>query len=292
MKTEDIKITRRSFLKQLTSIGIGSFLLSSITYSYARYIEPKQLKIIKHELISTKIPKSFDGVRIILFSDTHLGHNYTIDQFSNLVETINEQVPDIILFTGDLIDAPNEYNEINKVAPLLKNLRAPLGKFSIYGNHDHGGYGSEEIKKIMDTSNFELLVNQNRKVYNKMQDYIYISGLDDAMLGRPDAVLAMEGLDNQTFNIMLAHQPDTIDDLLHFPIDIQLSGHSHGGQIQLPFYGPIFTPTGALRYYEGFYNVGQISLYVNRGIGTTRVPFRFLSTPELTVFVLRSGTAN
>lgn len=288
MKTENVKVTRRSFIKQLYNFGLGSLLLSSGGYSYARYIEPKQLKIVKHILESPKIPKSFDGVRIVLFSDTHLGFNYSIKQFSDLLQLINEEAPDIILFTGDLMDAPNQFDQIDEIAPLLKRLRAPLGKFSIYGNHDHGGYGSEDVKDIMEHSDFDLLVNTHKKVYNKMGDYIYISGLDDAMLGKPDPKKTLNEVKKDVFTILMAHQPDMVASIVNYPVDLQVSGHSHGGQIQLPFYGPIFTPAGAINYYEGFYQVQSVKLYVNRGIGTTRVPYRFLSPPELTIFTLKS----
>ncbi|WP_017753538.1 metallophosphoesterase [Calidifontibacillus oryziterrae] len=283
------KINRRNFIKNCITYSLGSLLLTAGGYSYARFIEPKNLSINNHELHSFKIPQSFDGTRIVLFSDTHLGHYYSINEFTKLINIINEQAPDIILFTGDLIDAPNKYKDINKIAPLLKQLRAPLGKYSIYGNHDHGGYGSEIIRDIMRESDFKLLINEHEKLFNKRNDYIFISGLDDAMLGNPDIDKTLLGVELQTFTILLAHQPDIIKELGNYPIDVQLSGHSHGGQVQLPFYGPIFTPIGATTYYEGFYKVGPIELYVNRGIGTTRVPFRFLSPPELTIFTLKTG---
>lgn len=288
MKIESTKMTRRSFLKQIYKFGLGSLFLSAMCFSYARYIEPKQLKITKHFLESVKIPKSFDGIRIVLFSDTHLGFNYTAKQFLNLINFINEEAPDIIFFTGDLLDAPNKYEELGEITELLKELRAPLGKFSIYGNHDHGGYGSEIIKMMMEKADFELLINQNKKLYNKMNDYIYICGLDDGMLGKPNPAKALQGVDSEVYTILLAHQPDLVKTILDFPVDIQLSGHSHGGQVQLPFFGPIFTPVGSTTYYEGFYRIGKTQLYVNRGIGTTRVPFRFLCPPELTIFTLKS----
>lgn len=288
MKIESTKMTRRSFLKQIYKFGLGSLFLSVMGYSYARYLEPKQLKITKHQLQSAKIPKSFDGIRMVLFSDTHLGFNYTAEQFSHLLNIINEEAPDIILFTGDLLDAPNRYEEIGKITQLLKELRAPLGKFSIYGNHDHGGYGSDIIKRIMKEANFELLINQHQKLYNKMNDYIYICGLDDGMLGKPDPKKTLQDVEPHVFTILLAHQPDLVKTIENLPVDVQLSGHSHGGQVQLPFVGPIFTPVGATTYVEGFYQVGSTQLYVNRGIGTTRVPFRFLSPPELTIFTLKS----
>ncbi|HHY73935.1 MAG TPA: metallophosphoesterase [Bacillus bacterium] len=288
MKIESTKMTRRSFLKQIYKLSLGAIFTLTMGLGYARYIEPKQLKITKHELQSTKIPASFDGMKIVLFSDIHLGFNYTVEQFSDLINLINEMAADMILFTGDLMDAPNKFKEIGQVTQLLKELHAPLGKYSIYGNHDHGGYGSEIIKMIMKEADFELLINQHKKIYNKTNDYIYVCGLDDGLLGKPNPEKALQAVKPEIFSILLAHQPDLVETIQGFPVDVQLSGHSHGGQIQLPFFGPLFTPAGATSYVEGFYQVGSTQLYVNRGIGTTRIPFRFLCPPELTIFTLKA----
>lgn len=287
MEIESVKMTRRSFIKHIYKFGVGSVILSAMGFGYARYLEPKQLKITRRYLQSTKIPASFDGIKMVLFSDTHLGFNYSVQQFTDLLSLINEEAPDIILFTGDLMDAPNKYKEIGKITQLLKELRAPLGKYSIYGNHDHGGYGTEIIKMIMKEADFELLINRHKKLYNKMNEYIYISGLDDGLLGKPDPQKTLQGIESTVYSILLSHQPDLVDTIQNYSVDLQLSGHSHGGQIQLPFYGPIFTPIGATKYIEGLYQVGSTELYVNRGIGTTRMPFRFLCPPELTIFTLK-----
>ncbi|MDR7236105.1 metallophosphoesterase [Neobacillus drentensis] len=285
------KQTRRIFLKRT----FGSFLtvlgLSSGGYLYANRIEPSLLDIQKLQIKHPLIPKSFNGVKIIQFSDTHLGFQYNLHQFNKLVEKINLLKPDIILFTGDLMDEPNQYTEINKLIPILKKLHAPLGKYCIFGNHDHGGYGSDIYRNIMETTDFTVLLNESAPI--KLQDgsTIYLLGIDDAMLGKPNLPLTLKNVPKDTFKILLSHAPDLAETALQYPVHWQLSGHSHGGQIKIPFFGALVTPPFAQIYPEGLYSIGEdnpLSLYVNRGIGTTRLPFRFMSKPELTIFTFKA----
>lgn len=285
------KQTRRTFLKRT----FGSFFtvlgLSSGGYLYANRIEPSLLDIQEHKIKHPLIPNSFAGIKIIQFSDTHLGFQYNLNQFNKLVEKINSLQPDIILFTGDLMDEPNQYTEINKLIPILKKLYAPLGKYCIFGNHDHGGYGSEIYRNIMETTNFTVLLNDSAQVKLKDGSKIYLLGIDDAMLGNPNLPLTLKNVPTNSFKILLSHAPDLAETAAQYPIHWQLSGHSHGGQIKIPFFGALVTPPFAQIYPEGLYSIGEnnpLSLYVNRGIGTTRLPFRFMSKPELTVFTLVS----
>jgi uncharacterized protein len=285
------KQTRRTFLKRT----FGSFLtvlgLSSGGYLYANRIEPSLIDIQEHNIKHPLIPNSFDGIKMIQFSDTHLGFQYNLHQFNKLVEKINSLQPDIILFTGDLMDEPNQYTEINKLIPILKNLQAPLGKFCIFGNHDHGGYGSEIYRNIMETTNFTVLLNDSAQVKLMDGSKIYLLGIDDAMLGKPNLPLTLKNVPTDSFKILLSHAPDLAETAVQYPIHWQLSGHSHGGQIKIPFFGALVTPPFGQIYPEGLYSIGEnnpLSLYVNRGIGTTRLPFRFMSKPELTVFTLES----
>lgn len=285
------RITRRKFLKGTFSALLTTVAASSGGYVYANRIEPTLLDIQSLQMKHSLIPKSFDGIKLVQFSDTHLGFQYNLNQLKKLVTKINALHPDIILFTGDLMDAPNKYEEVDRIAPILKQLNAPLGKFCIYGNHDHGGYGSDLYKRIMKSANFTLLLNESQPILLKDNSSIYLIGIDDAMLGRPDIGLALERVPENTFTILLSHAPDLADVATHFKIHWQLSGHSHGGQVKIPFFGALVIPPFAKKYPEGLYSIGEVNpltLYVNRGLGTTRLPFRFMATPELTVFTLQS----
>ncbi|MBT2736248.1 metallophosphoesterase [Bacillus sp. ISL-7] len=283
--------TRRTFLKRT----LGSFLtvlgLSSGGYLYANRIEPSLLDIQELQIKHPLIPNSFDGIKMIQFSDTHLGFQYNLHQFNQLVNKINSLKPDIILFTGDLMDEPNQYTEINKLMPILKKLQAPLGKYCIFGNHDHGGYGSDIYRNIMETTDFSVLLNDSAPIKLSDGSIIYLLGIDDVMLGNPNISLTLKNVPKNSFKILLSHAPDLAETASLYPVQWQLSGHSHGGQIKIPFLGALVTPPFGKIYPEGLYSIGEhnpLSLYVNRGIGTTRLPFRFMSKPELTVFTLKS----
>lgn len=281
------KITRRNFLKSGIRTCLYSFITASIGYYYAKYIEPYLLSFTQHTLKSPLIPKGFHGMKILQFSDLHLGYYFSLQHLSQIVSKINAEKPDIVLFTGDLIDDYQTYTEASFVASILKNIQAPFGKFSIYGNHDHGGYGTEYYDHIMRESGFELLQNSEKRIRLLDNSEISIFGLDDMLLGKPKIAETLQHAKQNIYTIVLVHEPDIAPQIATYPINLQLSGHSHGGQVQIPFLGAIITPSLAKEYIEGFYSIQGLTLYVNRGIGRTRVPFRFMSKPEITLFILQ-----
>lgn len=287
------KVSRRTFLKKFLGTTLTVTGAAAGGYTYAAKIEPRRLKVNSYEITHQAIPNSFHQFKMVQFSDTHLGFQYTLEQLAQLIEKINGLKPDILFFTGDLLDAPNQYLHSSKVIELLKQFTAPSGKFAVYGNHDHGGYGTDIYREIMEASGFKILQNESTPLSGVAGEKIYLLGIDDAMLGRPDIYGAMIDVPKDSYKILLSHAPDLADFAIEHGIQLQLSGHSHGGQIQLPFLGALVKPPFAEKYYEGFYKIGETSpltLYVNRGLGTTRLPFRFLSVPEIAVFTLKKAT--
>lgn len=283
-------MNRRTFLKQTIGVFLGLIGIGGGTYYYAREMEPSMLHIQKELITSPRIPESYNGLKIVQFSDTHIGFHYSLEQMNKLINKINSQNPDIIVFTGDLVDDPNSYKWNKKLIKQLKSLKAELGKFWIYGNHDHGGYGTDILKQTMDQAGFQLLKNEHAtiKIGN---DRMIIAGVDDVILGQPDIEQALEQVNPDLFTILLAHEPDYADTAIHYPIDVQLSGHSHGGQVRFPFVGHLYTPAYAEKYVSGKYPLqnGELTLFVNQGIGTTRLPYRFLCRPEIHLFTLQKS---
>ncbi|KQL55525.1 metallophosphoesterase [Heyndrickxia shackletonii] len=285
-------ISRRSFLKRVISYFLALIGLSSGGYIYSRYIEPHRLDMNYIPIYHEKIPKSFHGCKIVQFSDTHIGFQYSLEQLKKHIIAINKIKPDIIFFTGDLMDKPNQYPFKEALCNILKELNAPYGKYAIFGNHDHGGYGTDIYMQIMEKANFYVLRNEAISLELNNGEKIFVAGIDDAMLGKPDIPGTLKRIPVHYFSILLSHAPDLADAASAIGIDIQLSGHSHGGQVKIPFYGPLVTPPYGRKYIEGEYHVNirnPLYLYVNRGLGTTRLPFRFLSVPEITIFQLQSG---
>lgn len=281
---------RRTFLKRTLGSLLTAGLFSTGSYFYAREIEPKLISLSHFNIVSPKVPSSFQNFKILQFSDIHAGFHYDLSQVERLVHRINEEKPDLIVFTGDLIDQPMTFSGGHKLSSLLKTLQAPYGKFWVFGNHDHGGYGTETVMEIMEGANFTLLKNESYFV-EKNDEKILLLGIDDALLGKPKLKQAIpKNYKGQYLSILLAHEPDYADFSKKFPIDIQLSGHSHGGQVRLPFIGHLYTPIYAKKYVQGKYILrdGSFFLYVNRGLGTTRLPFRIFCKPEISIYKLQT----
>ncbi|WP_085992530.1 metallophosphoesterase [Oceanobacillus senegalensis] len=282
-------MNRRTFLKQ----GVGGLLavlgLSGGGYYYAKDIEPSMLHTQQEVITSKKIPSTFNNFKIVQFSDTHIGFHYSLEQLHQLINKINALNPDLIVFTGDLIDKPNQYNNLSKVQNKLSLLNAPYGKYWIYGNHDHGGYGTDIIRNTMEKAGFVLLQN-NHSIIEKESGRFILAGIDDVMLGKPNLQKTLHQANKELFTILLAHEPDFADETVNSTVDVQLSGHSHGGQVRLPLIGHLYTPSYAEKYVQGKYQLRNetFTLYVNRGIGTTRLPYRFLCTPEIHEYILQS----
>ncbi|UFU00869.1 metallophosphoesterase [Radiobacillus kanasensis] len=281
-------MNRRTFLKRFLSSTLALLGLGGGTYYYAHEIEPKMLKIHSEKLMSPKIPNSYNGFKIIQFSDTHVGFHFSLEQLNQLVQQINKLEPDLVVFTGDLVDKPHTYEWNQTIINTLQGISSKQGKYWIYGNHDHGGYGTEIVKETMEAAGFITLQNNHTLITNEHGDQIALSGLDDMMLGKPNIEQTVQGIDESLYSVLLVHEPDFADISKDYPVDVQLSGHSHGGQIQIPLIGYLYTPAYAEKYVEGKYTFEErpMELFVSRGIGTTRVPYRFLCKPEITVFTL------
>lgn len=156
--------SRRQFLKGFLGLAAAGLFTAAGGLGYARYLEPHMLETnlipIRHRLI----PKGFDKFRIVQFSDTHLSEYFTADELSNVVSQVNALSPDLIVFSGDLIDKPHRYREHERAVNALKKLAAPYGKLAIFGNHDHGGYGTKVYQTLMASAGFRVLRNDFMKL--------------------------------------------------------------------------------------------------------------------------------
>lgn len=290
MKTKHKKPAR---FKWFLGIAVMSLLAAASVYYYARYAEPNLLQVENVEIRTPSVTTDLDGIRIIQISDLHLGKFYTQSKLQSLVQRINGLKPDLVVFTGDLVDNFAAYPSPGNIAPILSQIKAPLGKFAVYGNHDQGGGAKHPYTRIMADSGFTLLVNGHQTL-SFGHSRLVVAGLDDFLLGSPNMKKTFRGIDQSAFVLLLVHEPDVADRLSGYPVDLQLSGHSHGGQVQLPGFGPVYTPPLARKYTEGLYTFHAGShrpeyLYVNRGVGTTRLPFRLDSVPELTLLTLKQS---
>jgi uncharacterized protein len=279
--------SRRSFLKRLLFVSAGLFALPSSALGYATAIEPRLIHTERIKLSFERLPKAYRGMRILQFSDTHLGFHFHRRHLEQLAEMIREEKPDMVCFTGDLVDR-SELPDSRDIIEVLRTIEAPLGCFSVLGNHDYH-QNTNEIQSIFEQSGFRCLRNQAVTLW-KDGDPFTIAGVEDMAKGKPNIRTALQGLDHSGFVLLLSHCPDYAHHVINHPIDLQLSGHSHGGQVRLPFVGGVAYPPFGRLYPNGLYSLGdgKMKLYTNRGIGVSQLPVRFMCRPELTVFTLDS----
>lgn len=237
---------------------------------YIFFYEPYHPTVNYH-----KIGHKHKQIRIVQFSDTHLGFFYSLKQFEKIIQLINDQNPDIVLFTGDLINHSETYPYNEKISEMLKQIKGK--KYAVYGNHDL----FDNYNLIIQNGNFSLLKNQFDLI--QFDDFkLLISGMADTLYDQPAYEMEFPSHD---YHIMMKHEPDSCERIKH-PGNLILSGHSHGGQFNLPFLKPFILPPFAKQYYKGFYHHDKFTLYVSNGIGMARLPFRFLSKPAIEVFDL------
>ncbi|AIQ54641.1 metallophosphoesterase [Paenibacillus sp. FSL R7-0331] len=275
------RMTRRQFLARGTSALFGAGLL---TGGYVWQGEPNWLEVTELELQLRQLPPAFAGTRLVHFSDVHLGFNKDAGDVKRLVKHIKEARPDMICFTGDIVDSDAE--DLNDSVALLAELTAPLGKYAIFGNHDYKN--TELLTRLLQSAGFVVLRNQSY-VISRGGERIAVAGLEDMLKGNPDPAAALKDVPADMFTVLLMHEPDYADTAEGYPFNLQLSGHSHGGQIRLPLVGAPYTPYGSTKYISGLYYTAAkaMPVYVNRGFGETYMPLRLLCRPELTVFSLR-----
>lgn len=282
------RITRRQFLKKSKKLLLGAAVILA-TGSYSTLIEPFWIEIKKVHIKINNLPPAFDGFKIIHFSDIHLGFHFQPGHLPKIVQIINRLKGDLICFTGDLLDTIHSLDSLPGSISALQHLKAPLGKLAVLGNHDYMA-GVDRVSQGLRQSGFQLLINENT-VVSKKRDLLFISGIDDSLFGYPSLEKATANVPDNACHILLSHEPDIAEISSRYRIDLQLSGHTHGGQVRLPFVGPILTPDLGKNYVSGLYRVkhSNLQVYTNRGLGTTHLPIRFLCRPEITLITLEKA---
>ncbi|MDO7907033.1 metallophosphoesterase [Paenibacillus sp. JX-17] len=279
---KELNTSRRAFLKKAAGAAIGVGLLGG----YAGWWEPRHLEINRLNLSLSGLPAAFAGMKIVHFSDVHLGYHTDAEDFKRLAALIQAEQPDVLCFTGDIVD-DHPYSMLESIDSMA-GLNAPLGKFAVLGNHDYKWVSRPDgLPGLYPRTGFQLLRNEHVWI-QKGKDAIAMIGLEDQIEGKVKLAQAVDGIPSEAFRILLMHEPDYADTAAASGFALQLSGHSHGGQVRLPFVGALITPLGGRRYIQGLHYIGEthMPLYVNRGFGMTRLPIRFLCRPELTVLTL------
>lgn len=268
-------------------------LIAGLAYD-AFFVASERFTIRYETIKSEQIPAQLNDVNILFFSDVHYNTFMTAERFDNVIQLINGASPDLVVFVGDLIDKPTlNYPTEEVIATLtaqLKAIKAPLGKFAVLGNHDLETQQTKElITTILTNADFEIITNRSILVRNKGSEAIGLVGLDSQALGTPDISSAFANVSPNGFNIVVAHTPDIADSLPADQTDLQISGHSHGGQVYFPIVGALYSAPYAEIYNKGKYRIDdRFTLDVMNGVGTTNKDVRFFADAEVVIYRLQS----
>jgi hypothetical protein len=285
------QLTRRKFLSVGVLAAAGTSALGA-----DGFVESNHPHVVKLEIPLARLPEPFDGLTIAQLSDFHYEDHFSVVPIRKAVEKVQSLKPDLIALTGDFVTVPvlerpalitRALSMAAPCAEVLQELQAPLGRFAVLGNHD-GEIGAARIAGILRDHSIPVLRNQSLPL-ERGAHRLWLAGIDDVLRGKPDLGETIENIPLNEATILLAHEPDFADEASLRPIDLQLSGHSHGGQIWIPGIGAPWLPPLSRKYPRGMYNVGNLTLYTNIGIGTIRAPIRINCPPEITLITLRAG---
>ena len=284
-------VTRRGFLKAALYGAAGLAL-------YAGEVERHWIQITERDVRLSGLPSAFDGPRVAQLSDIHMDE-YTEPLFLRYaIERINQLNPDVIFLTGDFVSdgvmSPKfERGAAWQCANILTEFKC-AERYAILGNHDVA-VGAQHVTAAL-TANRIAVLNNSYLPIERSGARFWLAGLSDPLEDHPDPDQAIpasiRNIPDQPI-VLLCHAPDYVDTLLTHPagsaVSLMLSGHTHGGQVRLPFIGAMQLPVLGRKYVEGWFRLGHLQLHVNRGLGTVGVPFRFDCPPEISLITLRAA---
>ncbi len=267
-------------MKKLFMILLPAAIILVLCYS--RYIEP-ELLILKEVTVETDM--DIEKCKVIFFTDTHFGELYHEKHVKKMVDMINERKADIVIFGGDLFDnygRDKEILDMNYLQKELDRIETKEGKYAVFGNHDYGGGAFRIYEDFMNDCGFHVLVNE----YIPLEKYnMEIIGFDDYLLGQTES--DFYHIQSNAFHLIVTHEPITSKFIEGFGDNFVLSGHTHGGQVSIPYFTKKLLPKGSDQFVKGFYTTqnmnteNSVQIYVSSGIGLTKYPFRLFNIPEI-----------
>jgi len=271
--------TRRQFLKWSAAAATVALAADGIL------LEPNRPRLVRQSFSLSRWPEQLDGFTIALLSDFHY------DPYFSIHPLVNGLRPDLIVLVGDFVSAPS-FGDVRKAAfaaepcaRLLRQMAAPQGLWAVMGNHD-ADTDPEHVTRALQAESIQVLANQSHAI-ERNGTRVWLAGVNDVLGGTADLQETLRHVPAGEAVILLAHEHDFADEASRFPVDLQLSGRSHGGQVRIPLLPPLYLPSMAKKYVLGRYQVGPLALYTTAGLGTVGVPVRLNCPPEITLVTLR-----
>lgn len=274
-------ISRRRFLQLIAAGGVGAGALGG-TWAYGRAYETEWWELVRVRIPLADLPDSLEGFRILLLSDFHLYPHTRIEYIREVVAAADALKPDLAVFTGDFVQ--RRVDSIHDLAPALASINARHGSFCVIGNHDIWK-GREIVEEALRREGMQVMVNTGVSLQHDGAP-LYLAGVDDLWSGQPHLPSAMAAWKGERTVVLLSHEGDPADNYSRDArVQLQLSGHSHGGQVRVPGFRSPFLPPYGRKFDMGLFRVRDMQLYVNRGLGVT-VPIRLFCRPEVTLVEL------
>ena len=266
-------------------------VISLLVFLYSKYIGAKMFYVKEYPLYSNTIDNSYNGLKIAHLSDIHYGLGMTKNDLEKIVKDVNSLKPDIIVFTGDLVNKNVKLSNDDKefLINSLTSMHASIGKYAIYGDYD---YSFDNYESIMIKSDFKVLNNSYDEILYKTDDPLYIVGLPSSI---KDTVKVSDAFsfykdENRRYIICLVHDGNTIKylDDSNYEVDLVLGGHSLNGSVVIPYYGPLFVDKNSGKYYQEEYTKGITKIYISSGLGTNKYNYRFNNKPSFNLYRLKA----
>ena len=274
----------KHIIKFIIKSIIFTIIFFTLFFTYTTYISTVKIGVREYRIENKKIPQSLSGLKIIQISDLHFGSTMFNDNVKTLQKMVNERKPDIILYTGDLIDKNYKLNqkEQEKLINYLKGMNASLGKYAILGDED-----TELVSTIFNQSEFTILRNEHDFIYKDDNNAILLIGLStkDIDIDKAYSYFKEENHNSNIYTITMLHKPDITDDIIaKYHTDIIFAGHSHNGNIRIPFTKySLFKYDGAKKYDQEYYKIDNTKLFISSGLGTHE-GIRLFCRPSINFF--------
>ena len=292
---QNLPISRRHFFQTAgRAVGVSAIgAMASGTYAYT--VEPRWLETNRYTVKLAKLPPAFTGVRIVQLSDLHHSEYLGREYLKEVFDAVMTEKPDLILITGDFITGfhgnVKAYRRktgdffLRELSDMLRKVKAPFGVWGCPGNHDFW-YGFSAVSRFMKQSGIRILRDEHVRL-NRQNQQLLLIGLTDLWSEPIRWRRALRHTSKKDCRLVMMHNPDSFSQTVRFGLDFVMCGHTHGGQISLPFIGPPILPIANRAFVQGWFREGNTQMYVNRGIGVIGIPIRFNARPEIAVFELQ-----